>query len=51
MAKKTVTLDNVALGVIAIIAGALVIFWWEWARYILGIFLIVWGILSLLNKA
>lgn len=50
MAKKNITLSNVALGVIAIIAGVLVIFWWYLAQYIIGIFLIVWGILSIMNK-
>ncbi|MCX6004219.1 MAG: DUF3096 domain-containing protein [Chloroflexi bacterium] len=50
MAKKTFTLSNVAMGVIAIIAGILIIFQWSLAQYILGIFLIVWGILSIVNK-
>ena len=50
MAKKSITLDNVALGIIAIVAGVLVIFLWTLAQYIIGIFLIVWGILSLIKK-
>lgn len=50
MAKNSVTLDNVALGIIAIVAGVLVIFLWNLAQYIIGIFLIVWGILSVMKK-
>jgi len=50
MAKKSVTLDNVALGIIAIVAGVLVIFLWNLAQYIIGIFLIVLGILSVIKK-
>ena len=36
------------MGVIAIIAGVLVIYQWSIAQYIIGIFLIVWGVLSIL---
>jgi len=50
MAKNSITLDNVALGIIAIVAGVLVIFMWNLAQYIIGIFLIVWGILSMMKK-
>lgn len=50
MANKSFQLSSVAMGVIAIIAGVLVIFWWSIAQYILGIFLIVWGILSIVGK-
>ncbi|MGD0854494.1 MAG: DUF3096 domain-containing protein [Dehalococcoidia bacterium] len=50
MAKNSITLDSVALGIIAIVAGVLVIFMWNLAQYIIGIFLIVWGILSLMKK-
>jgi uncharacterized membrane protein HdeD (DUF308 family) len=50
MAKKTFTLSTVAQGVVAIIAGVLVIFMWSVAQYILGIFLIVWGILAIINN-
>jgi hypothetical protein len=50
MAKNSITLDSVAIAVIAIVAGVLVIFMWSLAQYIIGIFLIVWGILSLMKK-
>ena len=50
MTKKTITLSNIVMAVIVIVAGILVIFWFEYAKFIIGIFLIVWGILSLINK-
>jgi len=50
MAKTSITLGSVAIGIIAIIAGVLVIFQWYLAQYIIGIFLIVWGVLSIVNK-
>jgi uncharacterized membrane protein HdeD (DUF308 family) len=50
MSKKTITLSPLAMGIIAIIAGILVIFWWSYAQFIIGVFLIVWGILSIINK-
>jgi uncharacterized membrane protein HdeD (DUF308 family) len=50
MAKTTITIGSVAMGIIAIIAGILVIFQWYLAQYIIGIFLIVWGVLSIVNK-
>ncbi|MBN1376677.1 MAG: hypothetical protein JXA01_11075 [Dehalococcoidia bacterium] len=50
MSKNSITLDNVALGIIAIVAGVLVIFFWHLAQYIIGIFLIVWGILNVIKK-
>jgi len=48
--KKTITLGSVAMGIIAIVAGILVIFYFEYAKFIIGVFLIVWGILSIINK-
>ncbi len=50
MAKKTIALSSTAMGVISILAGILVIFYFEYAKFIIGIFLIVWGILSLIDK-
>jgi hypothetical protein len=50
MANKNVALSGTALAVIAIVAGIMVLFWWDYARFIIGIFLIVWGILSLMKK-
>lgn len=50
MSKKTITISSMAMGIIAIVAGVMVIFWWHIAQFILGIFLIVWGVLSIINK-
>jgi len=50
MAKKGIALSGVAMGIIAIVAGVLVLFWFEAARWVLGIFLIVWGVLALINR-
>ena len=46
----TFGLSKVVLGVIAIVAGVIVLAWPDLLRWILGIFLIVWGILTLLGK-
>jgi cytochrome c biogenesis protein CcdA len=38
------------LGVLAIVAGALVLFLPDLLRWIVGVFLIVWGALTVLGK-
>jgi cytochrome c biogenesis protein CcdA len=43
-------MSKVALAVVAIVAGILVLVWPDLIRWVIGIFLIVWGILSLLDK-
>ncbi|MGB8706557.1 MAG: DUF3096 domain-containing protein [Dehalococcoidia bacterium] len=50
MAKKSITISGVAMGVLAIVAGVLVLIWPDFVRWILGIFLIVWGVLAVINK-
>ena len=50
MAKKTITISAVAMAVLAIVAGVIVLFWFDAVRWVLGIFLIVWGVLALINK-
>jgi hypothetical protein len=50
MAKGGIAISNTVMAILAIIAGILVLFWFEAARWILGIFLIVWGILALIRK-
>ena len=42
--------DHMLMGIIAIIAGVLVLVWNDALQWIVGIFLIVWGILTLLGK-
>ncbi len=50
MNTKSISVSGVAMGILAIIAGTLVLFWFEAARWVLGIFLIVWGVLAIMNK-
>jgi len=38
------------LGIVAVIAGLLCLFWFSALQWIVGIFLIVWGIITLLEK-
>ena len=42
--------NSVIIGIAAIIAGVLVIVWPEFIRWIVGIFLIVWGALTIFGK-
>jgi uncharacterized membrane protein HdeD (DUF308 family) len=50
MDTKSISINGVAMGVLAIVAGVLVLIWPELVRWIIGIFLIVWGILAVMNK-
>jgi uncharacterized membrane protein HdeD (DUF308 family) len=50
MAKKSITISSTVMAILAIVAGVLVLFWFDVARWVLGIFLIVWGILALINR-
>lgn len=42
--------SRTVLGVIAIVAGLLCLFWFSALQWIVGIFLVVWGILTLIEK-
>jgi uncharacterized membrane protein HdeD (DUF308 family) len=37
-------------GIIAIVAGLLCLFWFSALQWIVGIFLVVWGIITLVEK-
>jgi uncharacterized membrane protein HdeD (DUF308 family) len=50
MDTKSITITGMAMGIIAIVAGVLVLIWPEFVRWIIGIFLIVWGILAIVSK-
>ena len=50
MNKKSILTGGVVMGIIAIVAGVLVLIWPELVRWIIGIFLIVWGVLAITNK-
>jgi hypothetical protein len=42
--------SKMVLGIMAVIAGLLCLFWFSALQWIVGIFLIVWGILTLIGK-
>ena len=50
MDTKSISVSGVALGILSIVAGLLVLVRPELVRWIIGIFLIVWGILAVMNK-
>jgi uncharacterized membrane protein HdeD (DUF308 family) len=50
MSKISILKGGVVIGIIAIVAGLLVLIWPELVRWIIGIFLIVWGVLAIVNK-
>ncbi len=50
MANKHFSMSNTAKAILAIIAGILCIFWFDMARWIIGIFFIVWGVLALTDR-
>ena len=39
-----------AMAILAIIAGIIILFGWLSLQWVVGIFLIVWGILALIGK-
>jgi uncharacterized membrane protein HdeD (DUF308 family) len=47
MAKKSITISGWVMGIIAIIAGILVLALPHFVQWVVGIFLIVWGILAI----
>jgi len=46
----SLNVSKTVLGIIAVIAGLLCLFWFSALQWIVGIFLIVWGIITLLEK-
>ena len=50
MDTKIIIVSGLTMGILAIVAGLLVLIWPEFVRWIIGIFLIVWGILAIINK-
>ena len=50
MAGSNVSAMKIALGALAVIVGILIIVWGDFARWVIGGFFIVWGVLTLLNK-
>ena len=50
MAKKSITISGVIMGILAIVAGILILVWPTFVQWILGIFLIVWGVLAIIKR-
>ena len=50
MDTKNISISGVAMGVIAIVAGLLVLIYPHLLQWVIGIFLIVWGILAVVNR-
>jgi hypothetical protein len=50
MANKNFSMSSTAKAILAIVAGILLIVWFDMAKWILGIFLIVWGVLALIDR-
>jgi uncharacterized membrane protein HdeD (DUF308 family) len=50
MSTKSISVSGVAMGILAVVAGLLVLIWPELVRWIIGIFLIVWGVLAITNR-
>ena len=50
MAKKSITISGVVAGIIAIVAGVLILLQWLPLYIVVGVFLIVWGVLAFINK-
>ena len=49
MAKK---IDkSIIMGILAIVAGLLVLMWPDLVRWVIGIFLIVWGVVAVIGKS
>jgi len=50
MAKKSITISGMAMGILAIVAGVLILIWPSFVQWVLGIFLIVWGVLAIIDR-
>ena len=50
MDKNSISITWVAMGILAVVAGLLVLIWPDFVRWIIGIFLIVWGVLAIINR-
>ena len=50
MDTKIIIVSGLTMGILAIVAGILVLIWPEFVRWIIGIFLIVWGVLAIITR-
>ena len=49
MDTKNISISGLTMGILAVIAGILVLALPDLVRWIIGIFFIVWGILAIVN--
>jgi len=50
MTKRNMSDSWLVMGIIAIVAGVLVLVWPDLVRWIIGISFIVWGLLTIINR-
>lgn len=50
MNTKSISVSGAAMGVLSVVAGLLVLILPELLRWVIGIFLIVWGLLAIINR-
>ena len=51
MDTKSISISGMTMGILAVVAGILVLIWPDFARWIIGIFLIVWGVLAIVDRS
>jgi uncharacterized membrane protein HdeD (DUF308 family) len=51
MDTKSISISGMTMGILAVVAGILVLIWPEFVRWIIGIFLIVWGVLAIVDRS
>ena len=50
MSTKNISISGFAMGILAVVAGILVLMFPELLRWVIGIFLIVWGVITIINR-
>ncbi len=50
MNTKSISISGVVMGIIALVAGLSVLVGPELVRWIIGVFLIVWGVVAIMHK-
>ena len=50
MGTKNISISGLTMGILAVIAGILVLVFHDSVQWIVGTFLIVWGILAIIDK-
>jgi len=50
MNTKNISISGFAMGILAVVAGILVLMFPELLRWVIGIFLIVWGVIAIIDR-